>query len=73
MPIRQVIQEQGRPVKIWTDEIDTSAKQQLLNLASLPFIHHHVAAMPYELTAWRDGLPTFHRNRPGFKKSPYGC
>lgn len=46
MPIRQVIQEQGRPVKIWTDEIEASAQQQLLNLASLPFIHHHVAAMP---------------------------
>lgn len=46
MPIRQVIQETGRPVKIWTDEIEASAKQQLLNLASLPFIHHHVAAMP---------------------------
>jgi len=46
MPIRQVILEAGRPVKIWTDEIEASAKQQLVNLASLPFIHHHVAAMP---------------------------
>ena len=46
MPIRQVIQETGRPVKIWTHDIEASAKQQLLNLASLPFIHRHVAAMP---------------------------
>lgn len=47
MPIKQVITEgMSRPVKIWTDEIDDKAKQQLANVASLPFIHHHVAAMP---------------------------
>lgn len=34
------------PVKIWTDEIDENTKQQLRNVAQLPFIHHHVAAMP---------------------------
>lgn len=46
MPIKQVILEADHPVKIWTDDIEDRAKQQLLNLASLPFIHHHVAAMP---------------------------
>jgi tRNA-splicing ligase RtcB (3'-phosphate/5'-hydroxy nucleic acid ligase) len=46
MPIRQVIQEESRPVKIWTDEFDERARQQLVNIAKLPFIHHHVAAMP---------------------------
>ena len=46
MPIRQVIQENGHPVKVWTDEFEASARQQLVNIASLPFIHHHVAAMP---------------------------
>ena len=46
MPIKQVLQEGGRPVKIWTDDIDEKAKRQLANVASLPFIHHHVAAMP---------------------------
>lgn len=46
MPIKQVIVEGGRPVKVWTDEFEASARQQLVNLASLPFIHHHVAAMP---------------------------
>lgn len=47
MPIKLVITEGvQRPVKIWTDEIDEKAKQQLANVASLPFIHHHVAAMP---------------------------
>lgn len=34
------------PVKIWTDEVEPSAQQQLENLAQLPFIHKHIAVMP---------------------------
>src|SRR3712207_4906300 len=34
------------PVKIWTDQIEPSAEQQLVALAACPFIFHHVAAMP---------------------------
>ena len=46
MPVRQVI-EQGRvPVKVYTDEIEAGARQQLVNLSQLPVVHHHVAAMP---------------------------
>lgn len=46
MPIKEVITSQRVPVKIWTNEVDEKSKQQLTNIASLPFIHHHVAAMP---------------------------
>lgn len=46
MPIREVITGQRVPVKIWTDEVDARSKEQLANVASLPFVHHHVAAMP---------------------------
>lgn len=46
MPIKQVLTDQRVPVKIWTDEVDDKSRQQLTNIASLPFIHHHVAAMP---------------------------
>ena len=46
MPIKQVILEGERPVKVWTDELDAGARAQLVNLSKLPFIHHHVAAMP---------------------------
>lgn len=46
MPIKQVLTSQRVPVKIWTDDVDEKSKQQLANIASLPFIHHHVAAMP---------------------------
>ena len=46
MPIKQVLTDQRIPVKIWTDEVDDNSKKQLTNIASLPFIHHHVAAMP---------------------------
>ena len=44
-----VIAEDGRrPIKCWTDgvELEDAARQQLLNVASLPFIHKHVAVMP---------------------------
>ena len=46
MPIHQVIGNQRVPVKIWTDDVDQRSMAQLANIASLPFIHHHVAAMP---------------------------
>src|SRR3989338_10951960 len=46
MPVMQTLNEQREPVKIWTNDIDDKAKIQLSNVASLPFIHHHVAAMP---------------------------
>lgn len=46
MPIKQVLTDSRVPVKIWTDDVDDNSKKQLSNIASLPFIHHHVAAMP---------------------------
>jgi tRNA-splicing ligase RtcB (3'-phosphate/5'-hydroxy nucleic acid ligase) len=46
MPIKEVISSNRVPIKIWTDEIDDISKEQLANIASLPFVHHHVAAMP---------------------------
>jgi tRNA-splicing ligase RtcB len=46
MPIKQALTNQHVPVQIWTDDIDERSKEQLMNIASLPFIHHHVAAMP---------------------------
>jgi tRNA-splicing ligase RtcB (3'-phosphate/5'-hydroxy nucleic acid ligase) len=46
MPVRVVLDSQRVPVKIWTDEVDENSKRQLANIASLPCIHHHVAAMP---------------------------
>ena len=46
MPVQQVLTEQRVPVKIWTDDVDDRSKEQLANIAGLPFVHHHVAAMP---------------------------
>jgi len=36
----------GVPVKIYTDQVEASALEQLKNIARLPIIHSHVAAMP---------------------------
>ena len=33
-------------VKMWTTEFDDTACEQIENLASLPFVHHHIAIMP---------------------------
>jgi tRNA-splicing ligase RtcB (3'-phosphate/5'-hydroxy nucleic acid ligase) len=46
MPVRQVIEEGRVPVRIFTNDVEATARQQLVNLSQLPIIHHHVAAMP---------------------------
>ncbi|MEN6541678.1 RtcB family protein [Parvibaculum sp.] len=40
--------ENGVPIKAWTKgvPVDAAAEQQLRNVAGLPFVFHHVAAMP---------------------------
>ncbi len=46
MPIEKIITKGKVPVKIYTDDIENSALNQLANIAQLPFIHSHIAAMP---------------------------
>ena len=46
MPIVQTLHKGRVPVHIYTDDIDHAALQQLLNIASMPIVHPHVAAMP---------------------------
>ena len=46
MPIKTVITKGKVPVKIYTDDIEREAYQQLLNIAQFPFVHSHIAAMP---------------------------
>ena len=40
--------EHGAPIKAWTRGVplEDEAKQQLLNIASLPFIYRWIAVMP---------------------------
>lgn len=46
MPIQKTLSKGKVPVKIYTQDIDPLALQQLYNMAQLPFIHSHIAAMP---------------------------
>ena len=49
MSIKQILNKSGKhgvPVKIYTDEVDINAIQQLRNLAQLEFVHSHIAVMP---------------------------
>jgi tRNA-splicing ligase RtcB len=45
--VKQVVHDEGSvPIKLWTDDVEASTLQQLKNIARLPFIYKHVAAMP---------------------------
>lgn len=48
MTVKTVLYRENQkvPVKIWTDDVDYKSQEQLVNIATLPFIHKHVAAMP---------------------------
>jgi len=48
MPVKNVLKTptSKHVVKVWTDDLENQAKQQLLNLSTLPFIHKHIAVMP---------------------------
>ena len=46
MPVQTTLEGTRVPVKIWTDQVEEVAKLQLRNTATLPFVFHHIAAMP---------------------------
>ena len=48
MSTYQYLETEGAPIKTWTKgvPIEEAALQQLRNVARLPFVHKHVAAMP---------------------------
>lgn len=46
MPVKQTLLDSRVPVHVYTDDLDASARAQLLNIANLPIVYHHVAAMP---------------------------
>ncbi|MCB1582818.1 MAG: RtcB family protein [Xanthomonadales bacterium] len=46
MPILKQINKCKVPIKIFTDDITSKAIEQLVNIANLPIVHHHIAAMP---------------------------
>ncbi|MBF0462617.1 MAG: RtcB family protein [Magnetococcales bacterium] len=46
MPIYEMIHTGRVPVYVYADDLDQTSRQQLMNVAALPFIFDHVAAMP---------------------------
>ena len=69
MPIQKVINKGRVPVKIYTDEIEHEALQQLLNIARLPFVHSHVAAMHRRDGGFGDSVQK--RDYPGSSRGGY--
>ncbi|GAA5785042.1 RtcB family protein [Chitiniphilus shinanonensis] len=46
MPILKTFSGDKVPVHAWTDQVEPEAIRQLKNVAALPIVHGHVAAMP---------------------------
>ena len=46
MSVKRTIDYTPVPVRIWTDDVTHDAVRQLEQVAQLPFVHSHVAAMP---------------------------
>ena len=46
MTVKITLNKGRVPVKVWTDDLEHEALQQLLNTANLPIVHGHIAAMP---------------------------
>ena len=46
MGIQLTLNKGHVPVKVWTRDIEHEAMQQLMNVAALPIVHGHIAAMP---------------------------
>lgn len=46
MPVQITLNKARVPVKVFTQDVEHDALQQLLNVAQLPIVHGHVAAMP---------------------------
>lgn len=44
--MKKVIEGVNVPIKVWTDEVEMEAVQQLQKLSSLPFVFKHLAVMP---------------------------
>ena len=46
MPVLEVIDEARVPIKVWTRDIEETARQQLVRTGNLPFVQKWVAVMP---------------------------
>src|SRR5262252_422616 len=46
MPVRSIIEGGRVPVKVFTGDLDPQARAQLANVAQLPVVFGHIAAMP---------------------------
>jgi tRNA-splicing ligase RtcB (3'-phosphate/5'-hydroxy nucleic acid ligase) len=42
----QIVQTERLPIKLWLDDPEAGAMQQIRNIANLPFAFHHIAIMP---------------------------
>lgn len=78
MTVRRAFCEPGHhPVKIWTEDIEIEALEQVRNVAALPFIHKHVAVMPD--VHWGNGtsvgtvIPTIDAIIPAAVGVDIGC
>jgi tRNA-splicing ligase RtcB len=71
--------KKGKPIKAWVRgvSLEPEARQQLINLASMPFIHKHIAVMPDahlgKGTTVGSVIPTFKAIIPAAVGVDLGC
>lgn len=71
--------KKGKPIKAWIKgvSLEQEARQQLINLAGMPFIHKHVAVMPDahlgKGTTVGSVIPTFKAIIPAAVGVDLGC
>ncbi len=44
--MKKIVPTDNKPILLWLENPDSQTMEQAVNLASLPFIHHHIAIMP---------------------------
>ncbi len=75
--IKTIITDGKFPVKVWTDDIEASAREQLVNTSNLPIIFKHVAAMPDVHAGWGSTIgsviPTIKAVIPAAVGVDVGC
>lgn len=77
MPIQITLDQGLVPVEVYTNKLEPRAREQLDNLARLPFVHHHLAAMP-DVHAGRGAtvgtvIPTYKAIIPAAVGVDIGC
>lgn len=70
--MNKVISDKRIPIKVWASDLEPEAEQQLKNVAELPFVVDHVAAMPDAHAGTGSTIGTVYASRGAIIPSTVG-